>query len=445
MNVRFLPVEFVLAVASLAPRFDVRTAPRLLTLLVGELFAKGRRTVASWLRAARVGDEWRRYYAFLYTVGRRSPSVAWCVAWDAIRKTCPGPRVLVGLDDSPTKRYGPCVEGAGRHHNPTPGPAGQKFLYGHIWVTLSLLAHHPCWGAIGLPLQALLYIRRKDVPALPSWYRWTFRTKLELAVQLIVWIAEIVAWLGKSLWIVADGFYAKRPVFRAARLVGATLVTRLRKDAALWDLPPARTPGPKRPRGQPRKYGAKRISLACRAAQGRGWTTAEFTLYGQSVVKTYKTFLATYKPAGGVLRVVLVKEDTGWIAFCCTDPDATVAEILEAVADRNCIEQNFHDLKEVHGTGQQQVRNVWANVGAFHVTLWSMTLLELWAWDKPHAELCDRRASPWDDPTRRPSHADRRKAFQRACFEQEYSQLPRVWQRKRKIRQLFQDLLDQAA
>jgi len=41
-------------------------------------------------------------------------------------------RVLVAIDDSPTKRYGPQVQGAGIHHDPTPGPAGPAFCYGHV-------------------------------------------------------------------------------------------------------------------------------------------------------------------------------------------------------------------------------------------------------------------------------------------------------------------------
>ena len=40
-------------------------------------------------------------------------------------------RLLLVIDDSPTKRYGPKVEGADIHHNPTPGPADQPYLYGH--------------------------------------------------------------------------------------------------------------------------------------------------------------------------------------------------------------------------------------------------------------------------------------------------------------------------
>ncbi len=85
------------------------------------------------------------------------------------------------------------------------------------------------------------------------------------------------------------------------------------------------------------------------------------------MTKTFKTFLATYRPAGGLIRVVLVREDDGWVAYFCTDPGARVAEVLLAVADRAAVEQDYHDLKEVHGAGQQQVRHYWANVAAFHL------------------------------------------------------------------------------
>ena len=118
--------------------------------------------------------------------------------------------------------------------------------------------------------------------------------------------------------------------------------------------------------------------------------------------------------------MVLVQEERGWVAFFRTDPEARVAEILAAVADRGALEQAFHDLKEVWGAGQQQLRNVWANVGAFHLNLWLHTLTELWAWGRTQRQLSDRSASPWDEAQRRPSHADRRKALQRECLRAEY-------------------------
>ena len=75
----------------------------------------------------------------------------------------PGTPLVFGIDDSPTKRFGPKVEGAGKHHNPTPGPAGSKFLSGHVGVCLARLVRHSLWGAIALPILSPLYIRAKDV------------------------------------------------------------------------------------------------------------------------------------------------------------------------------------------------------------------------------------------------------------------------------------------
>jgi hypothetical protein len=163
--------------------------------------------------------------------------------------------------------------------------------------------------------------------------------------------------------------------------------------------------------------------------------------YGRRVTKTVKTFLATWPPVGGPVRVVLVRESPGWLAFFSTALEASVTEILEAVADRSAIEQTFHDVKEVEGAGQQQLRHLWANLAAWNLNLWAHTLVELWAWSRPKAVLCDRRQSPWDDPARRPSHADRRKALQRTSLQQAFSVSGAQEPRFRKIRRVLKQVL----
>ena len=413
-----LPADVTAWVDRLAVLLDARLAHRLTTVFLGVLFARGRRTVTSWLRAVGVGADFPDYYYFLGSLGRRTASVGMALLLLAVKAIAPGECLLLALDDTPTKRYGPKVQGAGVHHNPTPGPADHKFVYGHVWVMLAWVVRHPRWSAIGLPLRAVMYIRQKDLVKLPRKTRKvvSFRTKLTMAAELIAWAAKIAHWLDRSVWVVADGAYGKKPVLRAAKANRVVVVSRLRKDAKLFDVP--KTPV-RRGRGRPRKYG-KRISLAKRAAHRRGWTTETFRLYGRDQTKTYKTFVATYPPAGGPIRVVIVREEHGWLAFFATDPAATVTQVLEAAADRFAIEQNFHDLKEVYGVGQQQLRNYWANVAAFHVNLWTMTLVELWAWARGPGQLTDRTASPWDDADRRPSHADRRNALRRQCLQREY-------------------------
>jgi hypothetical protein len=192
-------------------------------------------------------------------------------------------------------------------------------------------------------------------------------------------------------------------------------------------------------------YGKGRISLAKRAGQKRGWEQVKCVQYGQEVTKTVKTFLATYRPAGGMIRVVLVKEGDGWIPFFCTDPNASVQDILEAASDRTALEQMHKDVKEVWGAGQQQVRNVHSNEGCFNLNLWMHTMTEVWAWDKPEEELVDRGKSPWDREPRRPSHADKRKALQREVLRAEIQEALSGRPTKEEIRQLAERLLELAA
>ena len=300
-------------------------------------------------------------------------------------------------------------------------------------------------GAIALPIVSHLYIRAKDVGWMAAYYGWQFHTKLELAAAQIEWLVQQLGPNRPPIWVVTDGAYAKRPFLKRVLAAGVTVISRLRCDAALWSLPVVVDPGQKRGRGRPPKYGKNRIDLAKRAAQTRGWQTGLFSLYGRLVVKKYKTFLATYKPVGGVIRVVLVREPDRWVAYFSTDPDLSVASILETVADRSALEQVFHDVKEVHGAGQQQLRHVWANVGAWNLIGWWHTLVELWAWDRPQSRLRDRSDSPWDKPERRPSHANRCQELRREALQEEYSSLPSVAGLRPKIRRFIQRLMRRVA
>ena len=59
------------------------------------------------------------------------------------------------------------------------------------------------------------------------------------------------------------------------------------------------------------------------------WSSDEFDLYGERVTKRYKTFLATWRPAGGVIRVVLLGEEIRAVLR----PGVTEAEI-QATAEQ---------------------------------------------------------------------------------------------------------------
>jgi hypothetical protein len=129
-------------------------------------------------------------------------------------------RLTFALDDTPTERYGRRVQGAGVHHRRCPGPAGSPFVYGHVWVVLGLLAGHPSRGAIALPLLDRLYVRERNLGSIDPRHRPAFRTKLELAVDLMRWAVRWLGFLGKPVWVVVDGAYAKAPFPKPMRALG---------------------------------------------------------------------------------------------------------------------------------------------------------------------------------------------------------------------------------
>jgi len=189
------------------------------------------------------------------------------------------------------------------------------------------------------------------------------------------------------------------------------------------------------------KFG-DRILLGKRAAHQEGWQTIAYHCRGVEVTRQYKTFLATSELVSGQIRVVRIRfEDGSWAPYFCTDTSAEVRDILEAVAARWAIEEHFHDVKEVWGAGQQQVRNVWSNIGCWHLNQWLYALIELCCWDMSKSKLTDRQARGWDNPDRRPSHADRRRSVSREMLQAQFLAVLPDTPDRRKFRNFVTTLL----
>jgi len=423
--------------AAMSQVLDARIAFRLPIVIAGALLASGRRTAASWFRCAGVKDDWDRFYELLQSIGKNTTLLMFF-----FKKFDPGEQGhwTLALDDSPTKRFGPCVEAANIHHNPTPGPGDGDWLYGHNWVCLAMVLGHPIFGVIALPLLSHLYVRQVDIEALRERCDWKFCTKHELALDLCRQVMHALRKLGSQAGfiIVFDGAYAAKALVRPLLAEGATVVTRLRRDAKLFDLPVNKTGQ----RGRPRKYGKNRLSLIKRAGRRDGWQTISYACRGVITSGRYKTFLATSHIVGRPVRVVLLEHTSGnWAAYFSTDTAMSVEVILKIVSDRWSIEEHFHDVKEIWGAGQQQVRNVWSSVGCWHLCGWLYAMVELECWDQSSEQLVDRSDRPWDNPDRRPSHNDRRRQIVRKMLREVFLSDLQTTTENRKIRHRFEQLL----
>ena len=251
-------------------------------------------------------------------------------------------------------------------------------------------------------------------------YDRKFKTKTTIAVEMVKRLVPEFARFEKKIEIIVDGGYAKDTVLLPlGELAGVTTITRLRRDAALFEIPPKPK---KRGKGRPKVYG-DRIDVMSMVASTRGWRYVECRQYGQMVKKRVKWFIATSKlTRGRPIKVVLIKEDNGtWVPLMATDANTEAKEILESYGVRFGIEEVFKDLKEVWGWGKQELRLLESNEAATTMSMLLYGMLELSTWDRSAEELVDRRHCPWDDAWRRPSHADRRKYLRYGILANEFN------------------------
>ena len=61
---------------------------------------------------------------------------------------------------------------------------------------------------------ARLYVRKTSLPRIAPDHRPPFRTKLEMAVELVQWAVLWLKSTGQALWVVVDGAYAKAPFLK---------------------------------------------------------------------------------------------------------------------------------------------------------------------------------------------------------------------------------------
>ena len=315
-------------------RLHARNRWRLPVLLMGILFAGGRRTVTDLAAGGRIGDNfqvllWPCRPGTQDRIGRKP------VGGTHFADAATAERLLLVIDDSPTKRYGPKVEGADVHHNPTPGPADQPFSVWHVGHDFARPEASEI-GPAGVD-RAGHALRSPEDAGLGSPRTWLERvaTKLRLAARLVEWLAPIFERAGKTVWIVIDGGYTKRPFLRRVlRIPKLVVVGRLRRR------------GPARPAAEAQAWPASLSRPATPVRQETSaWPSSRATarMEDRRVYAVRRDGHQDLQNVPGHLcprrrgdSVVFVKEAHAWYAFLHRSPAGVVA-ILEAFADRATI------------------------------------------------------------------------------------------------------------
>ena len=155
-------------------------------------------------------------------------------------------------------------------------------------------------------------------------------SRLWLARRMAAAIAGALP--GRAIHVTADAAYAGGELKKLPDRV--TWTTRLRKDAALYELPPARTGR----RGRPREKGDRLPSLAGLAAAA-AFTQVTVTRYGKAATIGAAAVTCLWHSVFGTRPVTVVlirdKATTGYdLALVTTDAAASAADLIERYAAR---------------------------------------------------------------------------------------------------------------
>ena len=379
-----LPDCFLSRLAGFSDLFTRPTWSRVLLLLAGAVLAPGKRTVTATLRI--LGRDQENDFPAYHAVLNRAPWSSRAVAGRLLRLLVAtfvpsDAPVVIGLDDTIERRWGPKISARGIYRDPVRSSKGHFVkTSGLRWLAVMLLVPVP-WASriMALPFLTLLAPSARfyaDQPRAP-------KTLLDWARQAVL---QIHRWLpGRRIVIVGDTAFATIDLLADVRR-HACIVTRLRLDANLFAPAPPKRPG----RGRPPIKG-KRLPKLTQLLHDPTipWKRHTVALwYGRTnrIVEIASGTAVWYhggKPPVPI-RWLLVKDPLGELepqAFLATDPDAEPADILQWFVSRWQLEVTFQETRAHLGVETQRQ---WSDLAILRTTpalLGLFSLVTLWAHD----------------------------------------------------------------
>jgi DDE superfamily endonuclease len=394
-----LPPSVAGLLAALRPCFRTRTTfSTFCALVAGMLAQTGRRTVCGMLVGSGLSGLWshHRAHRFFSRAVWSAERLGVLLAGLVVRLLLPADAaVTVVIDDTLFKRTGRKVWAAGWFHDGSAKTA-EQVGFGNNWVLAGIVVSLPILDRpVCLPVLARL-VRKNTISCSRLW----------LAAQMVTALAEALP--GRPIHVVADAAYAGAELKKLPEQVSWT--TRLRKDAALYQLAPPRTGR----RGRPRKKGNRLPPLSTLAATAT-FTPATVLRYGQTSTVHLASVRCLWYSVFGTqqVSVVLLRENvdgTGYdLALVTTDLQASPGQAIERYAARWSVEVAICEAKQLVGVGQARNRLAAAVERTVPFGLACQTLAVCWYATTGHHpdDITDHQTrAPWYRTKTHPSTAD---------------------------------------
>jgi hypothetical protein len=252
-----LPIEFSSVIAVFAPIFSRPVWQHVKVLITGAILAPGRRTVTAILRVMgrSAESDFQTYHRVLNRAVWSPLSASRLLLRLLVAVFVPWGVVVWGLDDTIERRRGEQIKAKGIYRDPVRSSHAHFVkVSGLRWLGCMLLPllswANRVWA---LPLMTVLCPSER-------FYEQRGRRHQTLPERAWQMIRLVVRWLpNRAVVFAADSSYAALELLdQVKKLPRASLITRLRLDAALDDPTPPREPGKI---GRPRLKGDRRPSL----------------------------------------------------------------------------------------------------------------------------------------------------------------------------------------
>lgn len=346
---------------TLCVAFHAPSALNCQTLAYGLVLCLGRPTVRNLLRATNqpVTKHESAYHRFFARAEWGLDVVARLLLCQIIIPVFvpDGPLHLAG-DDTTCAKTGRKVAYAAKYRDAAGSHNGvTSWLWGHNWVVLCVIVVCP-WNRLRklhLPFMARLYRPAQECG------QHRFRTKTQLLSAMLQRVRE---WVGeRRIELSADGAFAKSGLV-VALPEGTTLCSRLRKDAALYELPPERTGR----RGRPKEKGARLPSLS-EIGRATHFAHGRVVRYGREEEVLLHSFVCLWWAVSKQpVRVVMVRDPAGKETddyFFTTNVARSAETVVEEYGGRWGVEEALRELKQSSGMDEVQswsTRAVWRQV-----------------------------------------------------------------------------------
>jgi len=333
------------------------------------------------------------------------------------------PVANLAIDDTTAARYGKHVAHAGWFKDASAqGQAtrGTVIHWAHNWIVGAVTLRLPRWPLVRWVLPAVFALYRKPADCNAS---HPFRTRQELAGQLVQWVVEALPHV--QLRVSADGAYAARP-FVVQLPKAANLVSRIRRDAAIYALPPKRRHLGQRGR-TPKKGRRLPTPQQMAARRKNGWKGITVRKQGREVQRLVLgvTCLWYHVCKDTPIRMVIVRDPSGKQRddfFFCTDATVPDGQIVQRYYDRWGVEDSILESKQ--HMGFESTRG-WCSRTVHRQAPLAMvltTLVKAWysRWAPAEPSLLPP-STPWYPSKRHPSFADMLSALRGVLWQHRIS------------------------